>query len=432
MFLRPVHFQQQTRYVEGLVQARSRAGAVHPWGFTKFKLDHQLLALGKLAISEASGVFRDGTPFNIPEDDHPPPPLDVPEDVRDMVVSLALPTQRVGMDEVLERGAADGLERYRIHEYEVRDSNAGYTNAAPVEVAKPNLRFLLERDRLDEFTCIGVARVVEVREDKNLVLDDAYLPTAIDCRAVAGLVGFVTELQGLLHHRGEALAGRVTEASRGGTAEVADFMLLQLVNRYEPVIAHCATGGSLHPDTFYRLAVEIAGELATFTSQTKRCTEFAPYRHEDLQATFAPVMADLRRSLSMVLEQNAVPIALEERKYGIRVAAIPDRALLKTASFVLAVSANLSTEEIRQRFPAQIKIGPVERIRELVNVQLPGIGVTPLPVAPRQLPYRTGCVYFELDRSSEFWAPLESSGGVAMHLSGEFPGIELEFWAIKG
>ena len=32
----------------------------------------------------------------------------------------------------------------------------------------------------------------------------------------------------------------------------------------------------------------------------------------------------------------------------------------------------------------------------------------PLPVAPRQLPYQTGYVYFELDRSSEFWAGLET------------------------
>ena len=143
-------------------------------------------------------------------------------------------------------------------------------------------------------------------------------------------------------------------------------------------------------------------------------------------------MTELRRSLSMVLEQNAVPLPLEERKYGIRVSQIADRTLLEASSFVLAVRTRMPTEELRRRFPAQVKIGPVEQIRQLVNVQLPGIPVRPLAVAPRQLPYHTGFVYFELDRASEFWAGLRTSGGFAIHVSGEFPGLEMEFWAVRG
>ena len=83
-------------------------------------------------------------------------------------------------------------------------------------------------------------------------------------------------------------------------------------------------------------------------------------------------------------------------------------------------------------FPSQIKIGTVEKIRDLVNLQLPGIGLRALPVAPRQIPYHAGLVYFELDRSHELWRELESSGGFAMHLSGDFPGINMQFWAIRG
>ena len=55
-----------------------------------------------------------------------------------------------------------------------------------------------------------------------------------------------------------------------------------------------------------------------------------------------------------------------------------------------------------------------------------------LPVAPRQLPYQAGCVYFELDRTSEYFARLDASGGFALHLSGDFPGIRIELWAIRG
>ena len=79
----------------------------------------------------------------------------------------------------------------------------------------------------------------------------------------------------------------------------------------------------------------------------------------------------------------------------------------------------------------QDKIGSVEKIRDLVNLQLPGIALRPLPVAPRQLPFHAGFTYFELDRGSEYWAQLATSAGFAMHVAGEFPGLQMEFWAIR-
>jgi len=73
----------------------------------------------------------------------------------------------------------------------------------------------------------------------------------------------------------------------------------------------------------------------------------------------------------------------------------------------------------------------VEKIRDLVQLALPGIALRPLPVAPKQIPFHAGFNYFELDRGSELWPALQSSGGIAMHIAGEFPGLELELWAIR-
>jgi type VI secretion system protein ImpJ len=142
-------------------------------------------------------------------------------------------------------------------------------------------------------------------------------------------------------------------------------------------------------------------------------------------------MASLRQSLSMVFERTAVAIPLEERKYGIRVAMIADKALLSEATFVLAVNADVPVEGLRRNFPAQVKIGPVEKIRELVNRALPGIGLNALPVAPRQIPYHAGVTYFALDTKGQFWKELERSGGLAIHVAGKFPGLEMALWAIR-
>ena len=142
-------------------------------------------------------------------------------------------------------------------------------------------------------------------------------------------------------------------------------------------------------------------------------------------------MADIRRSLSMVLEQNAIAIELHERQYGVRVGVIPDGTLLRNATFVLAVFAEMPADVVRNRFPTQVKIGPVEKIRDLVNLHLPGVRVHPMPIAPRQLPYHANYNYFELDTNNELWGQLERSGGMALHLAGDFPGLRIECWAIR-
>ena len=83
------------------------------------------------------------------------------------------------------------------------------------------------------------------------------------------------------------------------------------------------------------------------------------------------------------------------------------------------------------RMPTVIKAGGVEQLRDLVNLQLPGIKVEPLTVAPRQIPYHSGFTYFQLEKSPENWAHLEKSGGLALHFSGDIPNLNLQLWAIK-
>ncbi|HKY92267.1 MAG TPA: type VI secretion system baseplate subunit TssK, partial [Nevskiaceae bacterium] len=155
------------------------------------------------------------------------------------------------------------------------------------------------------------------------------------------------------------------------------------------------------------------------------------YLHPQPEKCFPQLMAELRASLSVVLETTAIPIELQQRKFGVRVAVIPDQELIRTAGFVLAVNAQVPAEALRARFPSQVKLGPVEKLRDLVNLQLPGIGLKPLPVAPRQIPFHAGFNYFEMDRGSDLWKQLERSGGLAMHIAGEFPGLEMECWAIR-
>ncbi|WP_293268912.1 type VI secretion system baseplate subunit TssK [Neptunomonas sp.] len=431
MFLRPHHYQQYTRFVENLIEERCTHLRPFSWGVVDFQIDQKLLGLGKVSISQARGVFQDGTPFSIPSNDEPPLAIDIPEDIKDCVVYLCIPLQRSGTADIDNESDPDSLARYSPIEIETQDNCSIGGSMAAIRVGKLRMRLMLEKHHRDEYACLGIGRIVEVRADKSLLMDENFLLPSLDCRASPGLVSFMKELTGLLKHRADALAGRIVVSGRGGAAEIADFLLLQAVNRYSPLITHLASLRGYHPESFYQFAVSMAGEMATFTATNKIAPEFDIYQHDNLQKTFAPVFESLRQSLSMVLEQTAVSIPLQERKYGIRVAIVSDESLLQQASFVLAVSSDTPAEDVRQRFPAQVKIGPTEQIRQLVNVQLPGIRIRPMPVAPRQIPYHTGYVYFELEKSGDLWGQLNVSGGVAIHIGGEFPNLKLELWAIR-
>jgi len=431
LFLRPHHFQQQDRYFERYVEMRCHALAPHSWGFTELELERDFLSIGKFGVRRAAGVFPDGTPFRMPDDDPLPAPIDIDPQARDQVLYLALPLRSAGSPDVDRAPGANGLVRHAVTELEARDTTSRAGDVVLLEVGAMRARLMLAGEVTQAYGCIPLAHIVECRADKQVVLDEAFIPTVLDAHASHRLHTFTTELLGLMHQRGDALGGRVAATGRGSSAEIADFLMLQAINRYEPLLGHYLDAGIVHPEDLYRLFVSAAGELATFTTPSKRPPQLAAYRHDTLRESFEPVMTALRSSLSVVLEQSAIPIPIESKKFGISVAVVNDRGLYASAVFILAARADMPSEELRRRFPAQLKIGPVEKIRDLVNLQLPGVPVHPVPVAPRQIPFHAGFVYFELDQANELWAQLKASGGVALHVAGDFPGLSLEFWAIR-
>jgi type VI secretion system protein ImpJ len=432
LFLRPQHFQQQERHLETWIEGRAGALRPYAWGFTELEIERDLLAIGKLGLRRARGVFPDGTPFSMPDNEPLPAPLEIGTQIRDQVIHLAVPLRKSGALQSTRTGNGAELTRYRTRDQEARDITTDSAMATELEVAALNTRLMAQSEPADDFARIPLAHVVECRADRQVVLDDRFIPTALKTSAASRLTTFLLEMQGLLHQRAEALAARAVASGRGGASEIADFLMLQIINRYEPVVAHLASSPSLHPEELFRLGLEITGELSTLTASSRRPPQFPTYRHDALRATFDPVINALRASLSVVMEQNAIPIPLAHKKFGISVASVADPTLFDSAAFVLAARADVPSEDLRRRFPAQVKIGSVEKIRDLVNLQLPGIGLQPMAVAPRQIPYHAGFAYFELDRAGEQWRTLKGSGGIAIHQSGDFPNLAMELWAIRG
>ncbi|MDM0117250.1 type VI secretion system baseplate subunit TssK [Variovorax sp. J22R133] len=430
MLLQPQHLQQSERHAEYARHLLLRSTTPYAWGVAELEIDTAALALGKLALVRAVGVFGDGTPFDMPAVDPLPEAIDIPATMRDEAVVLALPLRRAGAREA-DAETFEDLVRHRVMEVDVPDSNTAGERSAMLQLGKLHTRLLRASDATDAWTTLKIARVVERRVDNQVQLDRHFVPPLLDVAGHALVKSWLDELIGLLRQRGNELVGSLTPGGTGGVAEIADFLMLQTINRQEAVFAHLQRSAMVHPQHFFEHALSLAGDLITFRD-SRRTTKFGPYVHDDLALSFRPVMEDLRRSFSIVFERPAVRIELHDRKNKVHVAVIKNVELQRSAIFVLAANANMPSEALRARFPTQVTIGPVERIRELVTQALPGVVLTPLPVAPRQIPFHAGASYFELEtRNSDLWRQLEQSGGVAMHVAGDFPGLELAFWAIR-
>jgi type VI secretion system protein ImpJ len=431
MYLRPQHFQQLERYFEHYVQHRSVGHGTFFWGLLAFELDRSSLALGKVSLMTAQGVFPDGTPFKFDSSTDAPAPFDVPVQMRDELVVLAMPVRRHGTEDMIYEERRGSLARYSAQSAELADAGSIAVGPAVVQLGKLRLRLMRAAELTGEWLALGVVRVVERRTDNQLVLDANYLPPMLAVGQHPVLDGFVREIHGLLEQRAAVLAHRQTQVGRAGVGEVVDFLMLELVNRAQADTWHAQNVGLLHPEGLFRDWLRLAFDLSAFTSETRRPPVWPVYQHDDLQSSFGELMSELRRSLSTVLEQNAVAIPLLERAQRVWVAQVSNADLLREAAFVLAVRADLPSELVRSRYPAQVKIGPVERLHDLVHLQLPGIGLRMLPVAPRQIPYHAGHHYFELDTECELWTQLDKSGGLALHVAGDLPGLGMECWAIR-
>ncbi len=163
--------------------------------------------------------------------------------------------------------------------------------------------------------------------------------------------------------------------------------------------------------------VSRVGELATFTDESCLPPSLPGYNHDSPSHSYQPLKSSLRQSLSEVLEPRAVSMQLDKRKYGLMVAPIHDPQLMESSEFIIAVKARMPLDELRRLFTQQTKVASVEKIRELISRQLPGIPLTPLPVAPRQLPYHAGYTYDQLDKTSAAWAMVTHSSGFVFHVA---------------
>ncbi len=433
-FILPQHFQQQERFLLHELSTRMRQLSRFYWGLSSFQIEESELSFGQVSLSSITCVFTDGSAYQAPQTDKLPAPLHLENGLKDAVVYLILPLQKTNGKDLIDEENAESSGRLAVKTLALKDSTIQAAESAPVEVGELNCKLAYEDSETkipDGYTKLAIAKVEQVAGGV-VKLDNDFLPNLLNANASWYIRSTMRELLGILSARGDSLASRVTEiGSKTGVSEYSEFLLLQTINRIQPLLEQLVEQPVIHPYELYQNMITLAGELSTYMRKSRRSVKFPLYTHDNLNECFHFVFEDIKTSFSVVLEQLATQIELSPPKNNIRAARLNHKALLDSGSLIIAVSAQIPEEELRQNFSGQTKIGPGEVIYKLVQSSLPGIKLNLLSHVPQEIPYHSGYCYFELSKKEQLWHDLKTSNGLAIHVADTFPGLKLQLWSIN-
>lgn len=428
LFLRPHHLQQSDRYVEHLVDSRTAQITPYPWGFSEIEIDRDLAQQNKFGLRRAAGIMPDGTPFRIPDDSPLPTAIAAPEAASGLVVWLTLPMAQPNTREV-DDPSSESNSRYVVNAELLIDSASKMQIEEDVDTAVPRLSYVIRKTPRPGFVSMPCARIVDVT-DKAIIYDERFAPPVLIVSAYPTITGWLDRVIGWVETKLEELARFASDPRSGSGMQSVDYFILQMLNRQIPALQHMKGSKYVHPERLYVELLRLAGELATYSTKERRAREYPSYDHDNLDTTFAPVLADIQRFLSVDISR-AIRLEIVEKATNAFLATVTDRNLFRASTFVLEVAARRPLTDIQTQFPALFKVGPNTRMNEIVQAHLPGIALMHVPTPPAQIRAISSHVYFILDRMSPLWPEFSTASGIGMHFSGDWPGLELTLWVVK-
>jgi type VI secretion system protein ImpJ len=423
VLLAPQHLQAQDRYHDDALALQVGALAFCPWGFADLAFDREALAGGTLVVSVAAGRFPDGLLFDAPRGDPTPPPRTVADlwrpDQRTMQVLLGVPEYRPDGRNIAP--AASALPtRWRTDELLQRDETSGLAER-PIQVARSNLRLLVEGESTEGYTTMPVARLLR-SEAGAVSLDHAFVPPLLALRASEFLLGMARRLVEVVAAKSATLAGGRRQRNQGladfSVADIAGFWLLYTMNCHEGTLRHLAEVRRGHPSALWEAMLAFAGALTTF--QPEQTVRTLPaYDHLRLGECFAALEARLLALLDTAVPDIAVSLPLRPVRPTLHAVAIEQGAWLTAPSWYLAVSAPLRPAELVHKVLSGCKVGSADVVDTLIRQALPGLALEHLPQPPGAVPVKLDHQYFALRRDGTAWDAVERARNLAVYVPAE-------------
>jgi type VI secretion system protein ImpJ len=433
MHIGPHHFQMQSRHFEDSIRFTASSLWFAPYGIAGVQLDSEALQNDTVVLLHARGILPDGLPFNMPETDALPGPRSITEvfpPARDAAVLL------LGIPERKPRGFNCALgdtwegppvdSRYVADRRVVPDENTG-SDERPIQIARKNLRLLLDCESSEGLVTLPLARIVR-NGSGHFAFDPEFVPPVLQVHASERLMLLAHRLIEILDEKAAAIGYRASGGAEFAPRDIANFWLLHAVNSAAASLRHLAAKRGHAEELFVELS-RLAGALCTFKLGSHP-RSLPLYDHRNLTACFAALDRHIREHLEITVPTNCLSIPLQPSGGCYYDGEISDDRCLGRSRWVLAVRSPMGEAEVMVMTPRLVKICSSQFVRELVKRALPGLALTHLSAPPAAISPSVEKQYFGISRAGPCWEHILQTRRVGVYVPGDIPNPEVEILVV--
>lgn len=435
LFLRPQHFQMQDTYHSS--QRALSMSLTHPYtyGIAAVQIDEQLLESNLLSFQSIYGVLPDGTVYQAPRTDALPKPvtLDTQDNGDEIYVFLSLELLHSNGHNI-QVDNSDNPARYTRDSIEAQDLYSQAADAV-IDIIKlsPTLKLNHSIQSPSQDTVSVLVAKLSRTTQGVYEVDEDYIIPSVYISSNPALLNQVYRLMTMINTKSSSLYDHHRQSNSSllefRSSDIASFWLLHTLNTAYSQLSHLYNNPKLHPERLYESLLNVASQLATFSSLYK-VGDLPAYHHNNANESFVNIIVIIRELLNTVIASNFIAIPLRQNKPSYYVGDLSSDKITRNSQLYLSVSSSVAMHELVDIVPRRFKVATPDAVEKRVLSALPGSPVSHVTQVPSAIPVRPGFSYFTIEPIGELYDEMIKSESICIYVPNGFDDLKIELMAI--
>ncbi|QOR00544.1 type VI secretion system baseplate subunit TssK [Campylobacter sp. 2014D-0216] len=448
-----IHFEQQERYFERNINLKTISIFNNLHGIIDLEFSNEMLMQGKIALKRISGIAKDGSIFNAPEQDDLPEPLEINYDslansiivvkipmglssIADISLHNNIPNSKyislrsVVASRIYDDSTNDALKHIDLED-EFEDDNVTFSQEKMnITLASLRLKLGFLGSKTPDELEIPIAKIKSIDLNKKIDLDENFIPTCLDLSKSSYIRSFLEEISHSIKQHKEVLS----EVFKGidqtkNTLDFSTYLSLNLLKKWHLIFSYIINKDKIHPEILYEKLIDFQGDLNAFCTENS-FTDFIAYNHDNLTNTFLPLTNQLRILFAKITSPKYTMAQVIDNGNGFYDLLFDNPTIIEEAELFLAVNADVNHEYLLYNFKTQSKIYTQSRIKNIVATQLRGINIEQISNIPSSIPYLNGYIYYKIDKKDEIFQHFKNESVVSLYLTTNIKNPDIKMWAV--
>lgn len=443
MHMDKIHFEQQERYLEHLIQSKTARCFCNLYGIFEVEFSHEMLNLGKIALSKISGITQDGNVFDAPNHDLLPEVLEIGHNTNSLIITIKIPTNTDSVADISLQNtflhskyiAVNTTISSKMHDNISQDSKTSmqepqYTqDEMNIVLGSLRLKLGLLGDKTPNELEIPIGKIKNIHSNGRIELDEKFIPTSLDISNNAFIKTFLEEMLFSIKQHKETLSKIFRGINQTkNTLDFNTYLSLNLLKKYYLIFSYLKHKQKLHPEILYEKLVEFQADLLALNHNDD--IEFIAYNHNDPTSVLVPLSNTIRLLFANVTSPKYVMANIVDNGNGFYDCMFDNASIIQNSEIFLAISSSVPMNILLETFASQSKIHTQDNIKRIVASQLKGLHIEPIPSIPSSLPHLSGYVYFRLDKKDPMFALFRNHNTISIYLTNNISNPDIKLWAI--